>query len=44
MADLVLDGRSRHPDIDGADFRLERFAEGRPLTSPHPYRGAGQMR
>jgi sarcosine oxidase subunit beta len=44
MADIVLDGRSRHADIAAADFRLERFAEGRPLRSPHPYRGAGEMR
>jgi sarcosine oxidase subunit beta len=44
VADLVLDGRSRYPDIDAADFRLARFAEGRPLRSPHPYLGAGEMR
>ena len=44
MADLVLDGRSRHPDIEATDFRLGRFAEGSPLRSPHPYTGAGEMR
>jgi glycine/D-amino acid oxidase-like deaminating enzyme len=44
MADIVLDGRSRHADIDAADFALARFAEGRPLRSDHPYAGAGQMR
>jgi len=43
-ADLVSTGASRYPDIDHRDFRLERFAEGEPLTSPHPYLGAGQMR
>jgi len=44
MADLVTSGTSRHADIDPADFRYERFAEGKPLVSPHPYVGAGQMR
>ncbi|OHV34787.1 MULTISPECIES: NAD(P)/FAD-dependent oxidoreductase [Pseudofrankia] len=44
MADLVLDGDSHDPDIPGADFRLERFAEGNPLTSRFPYVGAGEMR
>jgi glycine/D-amino acid oxidase-like deaminating enzyme len=43
-ADLVCKGASRHPDVDHRDFRLERFAEGELLTSPHPYVGAGQMR
>ncbi|HWE69793.1 MAG TPA: FAD-dependent oxidoreductase, partial [Acidimicrobiales bacterium] len=43
-ADLVCKGASRHPDIDHRDFRFDRFAEGEPLTSPHPYVGAGQMR
>ena len=43
-ADLVCKGRSRHDDVDADDFRLERFAEGDPLVSPHPYAGAGQMR
>ena len=41
---LVLHGASRYPGVDHRDFRLERFAEGDLLTSPHPYRGAGQMR
>lgn len=44
VADLVLEGDSTDPDIPAADFRLERFAEGTPLTSPHPYAGAGEMR
>jgi glycine/D-amino acid oxidase-like deaminating enzyme len=44
VADLMLDGRSRHPDVDAWDFRFERFAEEDFLVSPHPYVGAGQMR
>ncbi len=43
-ADLVCKGGSRHADVDPDDFRIERFAEGRPLVSPHPYIGAGEMR
>jgi sarcosine oxidase subunit beta len=43
-ADLVCYGASKHPDIDDADFRWERFANGDLLVSPHPYAGAGQMR
>jgi sarcosine oxidase subunit beta len=44
VADLVFEGDSTDPDIPASDFRLERFAEGRPLTSLHPYIGAGEMR
>jgi len=44
VADLVLEGDSTDPAIPASDFRLERFAEGRPLVSSHPYVGAGQMR
>ncbi len=44
MAELICDGASAVADIPGADFRLERFAEGDLLTSPHPYAGAGEMR
>jgi sarcosine oxidase, subunit beta len=44
MADLILDGDSHDPDIAASDFRLERFAEGDYLTSPHPYIRAGEMR
>ncbi|NHC24335.1 FAD-binding oxidoreductase [Nocardioides sp. IC4_145] len=44
VADLLLEGDSTDPDIPASDFRLERFAEGRLLTSPHPYVGAGEMR
>ncbi len=44
VADLVLTGRSSADDIDEADFRLSRFADGRPLRSQHPYVGAGAMR
>lgn len=43
-ADLVLEGDSTDPDIPASDFRLERFAEGKLLSSPHPYVGAGEMR
>jgi sarcosine oxidase, subunit beta len=44
MADLIVRGRSRHPDVDHRDFRWERFGEDQLLTSPNPYVGAGQMR
>jgi sarcosine oxidase subunit beta len=44
VADLVVDGDSRDPAVPAHDFRLSRFAEGDPLTSRHPYVGAGQMR
>jgi sarcosine oxidase, subunit beta len=44
MADLIVHGRSRHPDIDHRDFRWERFGQEDLLVSPHPYVGAGQMR
>lgn len=44
IADLIVDGRSSDPRIPESDFRLSRFAEGDPLTSPFPYAGAGQMR
>jgi sarcosine oxidase, subunit beta len=44
VADLVVDGHSRDPRIPASDFRLSRFAEGDPLTTPYPYVGAGQMR
>ncbi len=44
VADLVLEGDSTDPDVPASDFRLERFAEGRPLNSLHPYVGAGEMR
>jgi glycine/D-amino acid oxidase-like deaminating enzyme len=44
MADLVVDGKSRHADVDHRDFRWERFGEEDPLVSEHPYAGAGQMR
>jgi sarcosine oxidase, subunit beta len=44
MADLITVGESRHPDVDHADFRWERFAADDLLVSPHPYAGAGQMR
>ncbi|WP_433602400.1 NAD(P)/FAD-dependent oxidoreductase [Nocardia sp. CA-135953] len=43
-ADLLLTGGTELPNVDPADFRYERFAEGRPLLSPHPYAGAGEMR
>jgi glycine/D-amino acid oxidase-like deaminating enzyme len=44
VADIVIDGKSSHPDIPESDFRLSRFADGAPLRSPHPYAGAGEMR
>lgn len=44
MADLVVDGDSRDPAVPAGDFRVSRFAEGRPLRSRHRYVGAGQMR
>ncbi|MCW2748398.1 MAG: FAD-dependent oxidoreductase, partial [Nocardioidaceae bacterium] len=44
VADLVLEGDSTDPDVPATDFRLERFAEGKPLASLHPYVGAGEMR
>jgi sarcosine oxidase, subunit beta len=44
MADLICHGDSRVPDVVASDFRLERFARGDLLTSPHPYVGAGEMR
>ncbi|MCW2768321.1 MAG: FAD-dependent oxidoreductase [Nocardioides sp.] len=44
VADLLLEGHSTDPDIPASDFRLERFAEGKPLNSLHPYVGAGEMR
>lgn len=44
VTDLVHDDSSMNPLVNAEDFRFERFAEERPLTSPHPYTGAGQMR
>ena len=44
VADLLVEGDSTDPDVPASDFRLERFAEGKPLRSPHPYVGAGEMR
>jgi glycine/D-amino acid oxidase-like deaminating enzyme len=44
VADLVVKGASGDPDVPETDFRLERFAAGQPLVSPHPYAGAGEMR
>ena len=44
VADLVTEGTSTDPQIPSADFRLDRFAEGKPLSSRHPYVGAGEMR
>lgn len=44
VADLVTDGASTDPFVDERDFRLDRFADGDPLRSPHPYVGAGEMR
>ena len=44
VADLILDGESRHPDVQASDFDLSRFERGELLTSPHPYQGAREMR
>ncbi|MGC4991980.1 NAD(P)/FAD-dependent oxidoreductase [Nocardia salmonicida] len=44
VSDLLLDGETQLPNVDPADFRYERFAEGKPLLSLHPYEGAGEMR
>lgn len=44
VADLVCDAASSDPDVPEHDFRLARFTEGTPLSSPHPYQGAGQLR
>jgi sarcosine oxidase subunit beta len=44
MADILCDGASQDPEVDGKDFRLSRFSEGALLVSPHPYRGAPEMR
>jgi len=44
VADLVLTGTSQDPLIPAADFRLDRFDEGKPLRGEHTYVGAGQMR
>jgi glycine/D-amino acid oxidase-like deaminating enzyme len=44
VADLLCDGTSADPDIAAHDFRFSRFAEAAPLTSRHPYAGAGQLR
>lgn len=35
LAELILDGRTTTADV--SDFRLARFAEGRPLVGDHPY-------
>ena len=43
-ADLLCDGASRDPKVDGTAFRLSRFEEGKPLVSAHPYLGAPEMR
>jgi len=40
MAELILDGKSRAVDL--TPFRLERFAEDKPIRSAHEYEmGAG---
>ncbi|MCC3332172.1 NAD(P)/FAD-dependent oxidoreductase [Nocardia abscessus] len=44
VSDLLLDGQTQLPNVDPADFRYERFAEGKPLLSRHRYEGAGEMR
>jgi glycine/D-amino acid oxidase-like deaminating enzyme len=44
MADILIDGTSRDPNVEARDFRLNRFHEGTPLVSAHPYIGAPEMR
>ena len=36
MADLIVTGSSRHPDVDHRDFRWERFARRGPDREPAP--------
>ena len=36
MAELITEGRAHTVDISA--FRAERFAEGKPIASPHPYK------
>ncbi len=42
VADLLLDGRTGLPNVDPADFRHERFAEGRPPAQSAPVHGRGR--
>jgi sarcosine oxidase subunit beta len=35
LAELIVHGRARHADLDA--FRPSRFADGQPVTAPHPY-------
>jgi sarcosine oxidase subunit beta len=44
VADLVCRTSGAVPGVDPSLFRLERFAEGSPLVSEHPYEGAPEMR
>jgi sarcosine oxidase, subunit beta len=44
VADLLIDGKTELAGVTPEDFRFSRFADGDPLTSAHPYTGAGQMR
>lgn len=44
VADLVLEGDSRDPQVRANDFRLSRFSDGDLLRSANPYAGAGEMR
>jgi sarcosine oxidase, subunit beta len=44
VADLLVEGKTDLPGVTPSDFRYSRFAEGDPLTSAHPYTGAGTMR
>lgn len=44
VADLLTLNKSSDPNVDPADLRPSRFAEGTLTTSAHPYVGAGQMR
>jgi hypothetical protein len=41
MAELILDGKSRTVDL--TPFRLERFAEGKPIHSAHEYETAASF-
>jgi sarcosine oxidase, subunit beta len=44
VSDLLVDGKTELHGVSPSDFRYSRFAEDDPLTSRHPYTGAGQMR
>jgi sarcosine oxidase, subunit beta len=44
MADIIVEGESSIANVNAADFRLSRFAEGELLLSPYAYKGAMGIR